>query len=383
MPLHPLVGHDASRQALLAAHHRREVPAALLIQGPAGVGKQRLALWLGQLLLCEAPGADGPCDACKACTLVLRLEHPDLHWYFPLERPRGASGDRLGSALEEARRQALEERRREPVVPSYRDHLAAYYLPMVQTLRRAAHSRASMADGPVFIVGEAEELVPQEASQESANAMLKLLEEPPGAARFILTASEPGRLLPTIRSRTVPLRVPPLETAEVASFLREYRGVDEKTATWAARLAEGSIGRALAFLPDDEGEPGPLEQLRRAAYRVVRASLDPRGGHRDGLALEHGSVRARRLADLLYFVDAWLRDLGAVASGAGDAVLNRDAAQELARLAGEAAIPPAHLVAALARVDEARVMARGNVMPQLVLKQLMNRLHRLLHTPAA
>src|SRR5688500_7905764 len=70
-----------------------------------------------------------------------------------------------------------------------------------------AYTRPAMSAEQVFIVGDADALVVQEASQEAANALLKLLEEPPGGTRFILTSSEPGRLLPTVRSRSVPLHV--------------------------------------------------------------------------------------------------------------------------------------------------------------------------------
>ena len=217
--LHPVVGHQDLLQALAAAYARGSLPSTLLLHGPKGVGKQRVALWLGQLLACEAPSPAGPCALCPSCRMALGVEHPDLHWYFPLARPKGVSGERLVGALEDARAKALAERRSEPIRASYDDELRGLYLGVVQNIRSRAYLRPTMANGQIFIVGDAEMLVSQEASQEAANALLKLLEEPPGASRFILTSSEPGRLLPTIRSRTVSIHLTPVPVADVEAFL--------------------------------------------------------------------------------------------------------------------------------------------------------------------
>ncbi|MBR9990314.1 MAG: hypothetical protein KFH98_11185, partial [Gemmatimonadetes bacterium] len=189
MSLLPVEGHAETRTALAAAVGAGRLPDSLLFHGPPGVGKQRLALWLGQLLLCDQPAGDGPCGECQACRLAIRLEHPDLHWFFPLPRPKGV-GDRLGDALEEARAAELAVRRAEPLRATAADGLAGIYLAHVHVLLRSASSRPAMGRRKVFVVGDAEALVPQEASPEAANALLKLLEEPPANTTIILTAAD-------------------------------------------------------------------------------------------------------------------------------------------------------------------------------------------------
>ena len=82
----PLYGQLALRTRLASAWQDGRLPASLLFSGPRGVGKQRLALWLGQLLLCEQPVASEPCGECQHCRYALRGVHPDLRWFFP--RPR-------------------------------------------------------------------------------------------------------------------------------------------------------------------------------------------------------------------------------------------------------------------------------------------------------
>jgi DNA polymerase-3 subunit delta' len=353
-----------------------------LVQGMRGVGKQRLALWLAQLQLCEAPTREGPCGTCRPCRLVLGLEHPDLHWYFPVPRPTGVSGDRLAEALEAARADALAELRDQPLRPSLGDEMRGLYLGLMQGLRRRAQSRPSLSTVQVFIIADAELLVPQESSPEAANALLKLLEEPPRGTRLILTSSEPGRLLPTIRSRSVPLHLSPLSIREVTSFLTARQGIEERLATWAATLGQGSIGRALGFLPDDDG-PGPLEVLRRDALKLVEAALagSPAAGF--GAALEQSPAGARQLVELFTFGEEWLRDLAAVASGAEERVLNQDALDRLRKLAARLSASPADLARAFPALEEARELARGNVNPQLIVSGLVRRLRGSLLAPAS
>jgi DNA polymerase-3 subunit delta' len=105
-----------------------------------------------------------------------------------------------------------------------------------------------MGKRKVFIVGDAERMVPQEGSDMAANALLKLLEEPPANTFIILTSSEPGALLPTIRSRVVNIRVAPLTTRDMESFLADpivadaLRGVSRENV--CRRLHPARRGRA-------------------------------------------------------------------------------------------------------------------------------------------
>jgi len=381
--LHALVGHDDVRRSLARAHAKGGLPAALLIHGLRGVGKQRLALWTAQLQLCTAPGETGPCESCKSCRMVQTLEHPDLHWYFPLARPKGVSGDRLADALQAARWEGLTELRSQPLRASQSDELRGLYLGLIQGLRRQAHVRPTLSAVQVFIIGDAEYLVPQEASPEAANAILKLLEEPPSGARFILTSGEPGRLLATIRSRAVPLHLAPLPRAQVAEFLEEHRSVDDKTARWAAALSQGSIGRALGFLPETNGEAGPLDAMRREALAIVESALAPGRSPGYTVALGYSPAGARTLVELFAFVEEWLRDVAAVAAGADEGVLSQDALPRLQKLVNSASVEASDVATALAALEEARELARGNVNPQLIVSGLVRRLRRSLRSAPA
>jgi DNA polymerase-3 subunit delta' len=377
--LHPFVGHDAVRSSLALALERGSLPVSMLIHGPRGVGKQRLALWLGQLLLCTAPTPEGPCAKCKACRMSCSLEHPDLHWYFPLPKPPRVRPDKLAAAMEEARHEALVDRRENTLRPAVLGaEPAGLYLAVAQHLRTQALKRPAMGARQVFVIGDAETLVPQESSQAAANALLKLLEEPPSDTILILTSSEPGRLLATIRSRTMPLHLPGLPHADVEAFLIETAGADPEPAERAAQLGRGSIGRALGFLPDGD-DPGPLEELRQKAFRLLSVASAPDAGSIYRHSLEFQSIRGRGLIALLDLLEDALRDLSATAAGAPDRVISRDTAEFLERIRTERDIHPVAIADAFTRLEEAKEMAAGNVNPQLVVAGLLTGIREALN----
>ena len=370
-------GHDELRASLRRALARGTLPATILIHGMPGCGKQSLALWLSRTRLCT--GDPAPCDDCRSCRLALRLEHPDIHWYFPLPRPKGSpSRQRLAELLEAARHERLAEARREPLGVEDGTEVKGIYLATVLTIRRLAHRRPAMSPEQIFVIGDAEHLVPQEASPEAANALLKLLEEPPVGSRFILTSSRPGGLLDTIRSRALPIHLPPLALAEVATFLREECGAAPEAAERAASLSQGSIGAALGYLDGD----GPPSRDRERALTLLRAAVGGRRAESYRAALDFRPSGARGLLDLLASLQLWIRDLGAAGLGREDRVVNRGELAFLRETARRLDIAPQSIARAVGQVEEARILAQGNVNPQLFMATLLLSLEDTLQPPA-
>jgi len=342
-----------------------------------GCGKQTLPLWMARTRLCT--GAVAPCGRCNSCRLALRLEHPDIHWYFPLPRPRRASSPgKLAEALEDARHEKLAEFRRQPLRAEGDTEVKGIYLAAVLALRVHAHKRPAMGTEQFFIIGDAEYLVPQEASPEAANALLKLLEEPPDGSRFILTSSRPGSLLDTIRSRALPVHLPPLAVPVVAAFLEEECGADPAAAGRAATLSQGSIGAALGHL---EAEGVPTAERNRS-LEFLRAATGGRRGDAYKAALTFGPGGARGLLGLLAALQLWLRDLGAAALGRDDRVVNGDELPFLKETAGRLQLTPDRVAAAVDQVENARMLALGNVNPQLFIAGLLLELEATLDRAA-
>ncbi len=349
MSLRPVYGHDALLNRLGGVLASGRFPQSALFVGPVGVGKQRLALWVAQGLLCEeAPGA--PCERCAGCRQVTNLAHPDLYWLVPIPRPKAADPAKQVEEVKELLGAAMEARRQDGIW-GRPEGMVSHPLAVVRLAQRVVSRTPFSAMRKVVIVGDAEWLVVQEASPEAANALLKLLEEPPADTTIIVTAADPQRLLPTIRSRLVTMRVSPVGDQAVRELLTKEsenppRGEALKQ---AVLLADGSVGRALASQEHDRGAVRAERFL--AGLELGRGAWVP-----DVLAQAPWSARGEFTA----FLDALavkLRDR--VADRAGDAREARRA------------------IDALRRVEDAREEAQGNVNPQLTLGTLASELEAL------
>jgi DNA polymerase-3 subunit delta' len=393
-----IVGHERVKQQLARAIHSGRLPGSLLLHGPAGVGKQRLGIWLAQRILCERAQADPPgdslfgapppsavpafdvepCGRCTSCRLMGHIEHPDFHWFFPVENIPGR-GEKRADAFEVARAEALVARRAFDW-PTSRG-MVGLYLDQMLTLRAHAAKKPAMGRRKVFLLGDAERLVTQEASPEAANALLKLLEEPPDDTTLVLTAADPDGLLPTIRSRLLPVRVDPLPIEQVAAWLREQAAVGDERAAAIATAARGAIGIALDLAADDDG--GPYAQELAAGRELLAAVAHRSPIPAAAIAHAQSPARAREFAGTLHALNLWLRDLTAVASGAEQHAVNADAIPWLRSIASELPRSATAGPEAITAVERAASLAAGNVNPQLILADLLPSLRAVLGAPTA
>lgn len=354
----PLYGHQALRTRLAAALHSNHLPASILLVGKRGIGKQRLALWLGQLLICEKVGPEGlfePCGKCQHCRYAELGSHPDLHWYFP--RPRLKDSDPTSEDIKQDFAEAIADRMAADGLWEPASGSEGIYVATVRALVYQSAQRPAMARGAVFIVGDADRMVSQEGADQAANAFLKLLEEPPRGTTLILTSSEPGALLPTVRSRVVTMRVPPLGPEDVEAFVMDQ--------AVQRRFAKKPIGDAVARVGGAPGEflAGELNATSFIeAKRLLDAALQPStpdgSGERIKVASKQGVSGARgAFTDMLEALTILLheRTKQCVASG-HEPEARRSAA-------------------AIIAVENAKQRAQGNVSPQLLTASLLNTLH--------
>jgi DNA polymerase-3 subunit delta' len=347
----PLFGHDALRARLSAAIQRNSLPASLLLHGARGIGKQRLALWIAQSLVCASPLPDAsPCGRCQACRFALSFAHPDVHWFFP--RPRLESGAGLKDVANDFA-DAINERAESSGLYAPSSGLEGVYVATVRAIVQLASVSPAMARRKVFIIGDAEQMVSQEGSDEAANALLKLLEEPPANTTMILTSSEPGALLPTIRSRVVNVRVAPLHRADVEAFLGDgtvaavvKRSHPRLTTEDLVRLANGAPG---ALIASDE-----REATIQNAERLLTSALSGDRSKTIRTAMAQGASRARgRFSDTLDELTALLAARARTAVARGD---------DRAALGASRAI---------ASVEQAKTLIPNNVSPALITATLL------------
>ena len=334
MPFRTIVGHRRLLSLLSRAVARGTLPPALLLAGPAGIGKRRAAVAIAEAVNCLKPvetaefARDG-CGECAACQRIQRGVHPDVIVIEP--------GD-MGSIKIEQVRDVIDR---------------SEYRPFEGRRR-------------VVIIDEADALM-----QAAQNALLKTLEEPPSASMFVLVSSIPDALLPTVRSRCSRLRFAALPPAEVTDVLRRDHGYSEQDARAVAVDAEGSVGRAL------QSESADLVDAREGAQRLLdytaRAGDPSRrlDAARDVTAKRSTSAGERdQLTACLRALGSLLRDVGILAAGGDRSLIgNSDLEPQLASLAQS--FDSRRSASAYAAVDEALAALERNASPKIVADWLV------------
>jgi len=354
--------HQPRARVALSAALSAGPSHAYLFRGPRGAGKRAAARAFAAEILASA--AANPEDA-RRRALLDPSPHPDLVWLAP----KGA--------------QHMVEEVRERVI-------------------RAAAYRPYEGGKRVFVVEAAEAM-----RDESQNALLKTLEEPPEFVHLILLSSEPSALLETIASRCQPVDFAPLPPEAVEAALREHRhGRENEEVAAAARLSAGDLelarlllgeqGRKLrgevagfvaAALVGGDAAASWQEMLKTAgaagedAEAATRAALEAEkeaGVKHSAREIGEAAKRAGRrrrteLLDLgLRLLAAWFRDLAAVACAAADLAYNADRLAELRAQAGGVDSSPCRRAVEL--VEDTRRRLDLNVSEELALEALSFRL---------
>lgn len=207
MKLPHLLGNPRLKEAL-ASLPPSGVGSAVLLDGPAGIGKRTAAADLAAGLVC--PAENGPCGTCPSCKRALAGSHPDLIWLTESEPGKGVK------------------------------------LEQVRQLRAQSFLRPSEASFKVFVIPQADRLNPP-----SQNALLKVLEEPASSV-FVLLCENREAMLQTVRSRCKTFRLAPLEQNELLDALRARSSEPDDRLQAAAAQSGGLLGRALDILSGQE-----------------------------------------------------------------------------------------------------------------------------------
>ena len=298
----------------LAETLRRQRGHALLLHGPAGVGTLHFGVALAQAWLCEGEGQGGPrpCGRCASCHLVQRHLHPDLFVLLPEALRQAVSWPLVDDKPEG------DDGKKKPSRQIRIDEVRAAIDWVTRTSGRGR--------GKVVLLHPAETL-----NLQSANALLKTLEEPPPGTRVLLGTADPAHLLPTVRSRCqhVPLAAPPAEVA-------------------VAWLAEQGLKDADVLLAAASGRPLEAQALAEAGIDAAAWAALPRAVAR-GEAAAFAGWPVPRAVDALQKL---CHDAAAAAAGAAP------------RYFPAASLPPAGALAPLVEWgDELARVARHDEHP--------------------
>ncbi len=232
MDIHILKGHKPQRERLGRLHSAGKIPQTLLFTGTSGIGKKTLARGFLAAQFCKS--ADPPCNSCETCHSIRLRIHPDYLELQPNEKgtiPIGSQDKKEPGTI----RWLLERLSLKPMYGKY----------------------AVLIDGADRI------------PEEGQNALLKTIEEPTEGTCIILITPSPGRILPTILSRSFIMKFSPLNTEDLSSLLIE-QGLDEATASEISPISGGSMETAL--LLRDEDIRTNIQSLGREISSVCRGA---------------------------------------------------------------------------------------------------------------
>ena len=201
----PLIGSDRIRESVLAWVAMRRIPHAILIEGEKGTGRHTLAKYIANSCVCD--GEDPPCGSCRGCHLAETGTHPDITVTAPEDGKKNIT------------------------------------VAQIRNLRNDAYVKPHMASGRVFIIDKADTM-----NEQAQNALLKVLEEPPGEIVFILIAESKAALLDTVISRCTVLSLSVPETAEAVAYLKKNTEHAEEAIRNALDESGGNIGLTLEVL---------------------------------------------------------------------------------------------------------------------------------------
>lgn len=285
-----LIGHDDAESEILAAWNAGRLPHALLIGGPEGIGKATLAYRVARFVLSNT----GP----NAKSLDLSQDHPASRQIESLSHPDLLTLRRISEEGKKLPTEISAEEARRTV--------------------RFFGSTAAYGGYRVCIVDSLDEL-----NKQGANALLKILEEPPARSLFLLVSHSPGRILATIRSRCQKISLRPLSTEQVVeaaeTAAKQMEGITAANINEAAKAGDGSVRQALALalgdglevrgltesllarLPDTDGETMQKlgDQLRSDGEFYVFAETV-----QDWLA-EAATDKSKPAARLARFAETW------------------------------------------------------------------------------
>nr|MBA3768487.1 DNA polymerase III subunit delta' [Acidobacteriota bacterium] len=218
----PLIGNQRVKDILRRMLTARRVPGAQLFAGLDGIGKKLFALEMAKALNCRAPVGVEACDACPSCVRINSSR-------FPHYDNDDANKEKI----------IWSEHADVGLVRPFKNIIR---VPAIRELEREANFRPYEGTARLFIIEDADRM-----NEQSSNALLKTLEEPPRTTHLILVTSRPGALLPTIRSRCQVVRFAPLDAREIETHLLGDKKTSNTEAALRARAAQGSIGRAFSI----------------------------------------------------------------------------------------------------------------------------------------
>ena len=277
MQFKDVIGQSAIKQRLIQSVRENHVSHAQLFLGPAGCGKLPLALAYAQYILCPNRTETDSCGVCPTCQKMQKLVHPDLHFVVPTAATKKIKSNPESDLFMEEWRDYVVQNQGYVDTSSWYSFLDVENKQGYMSVRDAAsllrklNMKSYEGEYKIAIIWMAEKM-----RTDTANKLLKLLEEPPEKTVFLLIAEDGEELLATIKSRTALVKFPAIDINEVEYALTERLGCDSRQAHVAAVISEGNWLNACHFVKESEDRKfffTTFQQWMRLCFRAAYPEL--------------------------------------------------------------------------------------------------------------
>ena len=247
-----IIGQKEYIASLRTAIDNNRLPHALLISGNEGTGGLALAYAAAQYLICPHRHDGDACGQCPQCLQLGKLQHPDVHFVFPVVRKKNQKEAPISlDYMSEWRNAFLNNHyltlNEWTATSGEENKQAGIFVAEANNIIKTLSVKPFESDYRVMIIW-----LPEKMNEETANKLLKIIEEPNDMTHFFLVSQEPERIIGTIQSRVQRINLPPIADVDIQQALVSRFDCPQDKAIDYARMSHGSYVEALKLLNDDE-----------------------------------------------------------------------------------------------------------------------------------
>ena len=298
-----IIGQDDVKRHLIGTVKENRISHAQMFLGREGFGSLPLAIAYAQYINCQHRTDNDSCGECPSCRQISQLAFPDLHFVFPV--PTAGSEDK---SVSDNFFEKWSEFIMQNPYGNYQQWLDFVGAGNSQGLIRVKESseiirklsmKSFSAEYKIMIIWLAEKM-----NAETANKLLKLIEEPYPKTLFLLVAENAENILPTIISRTQLVRVPRIADSDIQAGLQQRAGISANAAEKIAGISEGDFGRALDYC----GHAADLAQNLELFIKLMRTSYSFKAPEMVALAEELGALGREKQKAFLAYCERMVRE---------------------------------------------------------------------------
>ena len=298
-----IIGQEKVKMRLISSVREQRISHAQLFSGPEGSGKLGLAIAYAQYISCRDRSEGESCGVCPSCRKYAKLVHPDLHFVFPIFKPKNVQkafcDDYIGPWRESILKSPYFSLNQWSAVINAENAQLTIYSHESESIIRKLSMKSSEAEFKVMIIW-----LPEKMNPACSNKLLKIIEEPPSKTLFLLVTEDQGGIISTISSRTQIIKIPRIDDIDLQKELENENKFDPETIAEMVHRANGNYLKAVEYANPGEDKEFYLETFQT----IMRHAFTGNIIHLMNDAEELGSLGRERQKDFLLYALQLIRD---------------------------------------------------------------------------